>query len=126
MEKMTISYRLLVLEESCRTNLRQFFILFEHISYVLILYRSKSAISNKYFIIGILFSVIAIGLFSLSVYLFLEHQQCAPIWDKIPPPPYLGGGWCDAIVESSHNILILGVGMSSVAITMLVIYYKKW
>lgn len=81
---------------------------------------------NKYLIIGISFSVIAIGLFSLSVYLFVEHQKCAPTWDKVPPPPYLGGGWCDAIVGSSHNFLILGLGMSSITITMLIIHFKKW
>lgn len=75
---------------------------------------------------GILFSVIALGLLSLSGYLFLEHQECAPIWDKIPPPPYLGGGWCTSIVISFHNFSILGIGMSSIAVTMLVIYFKKW
>ncbi|HEX5457250.1 MAG TPA: hypothetical protein VFX64_02560 [Candidatus Nitrosotalea sp.] len=91
------------------------------------LYAFKSVLSNKYFIIGMVFSIITIGLLSLSAFLFLEHQQCAPIWDKVPPPPYLNGGeWCDAIVGSSHNFLILGMDMSSVAITMMIIHFKKW
>lgn len=92
------------------------------------LHRFKPIISNKYLIVGMLFSVIAIGLFSMSASLFFEHQKCTLVWnDKHRLPPYMGGQWCgDELVVLSHNFLILGVGMSSVTITMLVIYFKKW
>ena len=83
---------------------------------------------NKYLIIGISFSVIVVGLFSLSVYLLFEHSKCALVWnDKNRLPPYLGGQWCgDELIVLSHNVSILGVGMSGATITMLVIYFKKW
>jgi|GEM_PF-4075581 hypothetical protein len=83
---------------------------------------------NKYLIVGISFSVITIALFSLSVYLLFEHSKCALVWnDKNHLPPYMGGQWCgDELVVSAQNVSIVGIGMSSVTITMLVIYFKKW
>ena len=83
---------------------------------------------NKYLIIGISFLVIAAGLFSLSINLILEHSKCALVWnDKNRLPPYMGGQWCgDELIVLSQNVSILGIGMSSVTITMLVIYFKKW
>jgi hypothetical protein len=93
-----------------------------------ILNKVESIKINKYLIIGLSFSVFAIGLFSLSAYLFLEHSKCALVWnDKNHLPPYMGGPWCgDELIESSRNVSILGTGMSSVTITMLIIYFKKW
>lgn len=93
-----------------------------------ILNKAESVKINKYLILGLSFSVFAMGLFFLSAYLFLEHSKCALVWnDKNRLPPYLGGQWCgDELIVLSNNVSILGIGMSSVSITMLIIYFKKW
>jgi len=83
---------------------------------------------NKYLIVGISFLVIAMALFSQSIYLLFEHSKCALVWnDKNHLPPYMGGQWCgDELVVSAQNVSLAGIGMSGGTITMLVIYFKKW
>ncbi len=90
------------------------------------MYRYQETVSNKYLIIGISFSIVTMGFFFHSASQFLEHQKCFAIWDK--HPDWLGPGRdrCDEFGVSSHNDLTYGIGTSAVAITMLVIFFKKW
>lgn len=70
------------------------------------------------------FSITAIVFIIISMIQYLDYQKCIEFESSMKPPPM--GGFCYGTKLSSNGSVLIGMESSVLAITMLVIYLKKW